>query len=331
MPTSSLTRPRTVATPVETPSPAPDPYGLNAAQERYITAQNAPVEPTSRLKAFGKMAMYGLGQIKPGRDWSDVAAQAGSALGAGISGAIQPKLPGAVQKLYNVQKAEEDLGTAQKLASTAALANYRNESIDIRRDSAEMRREKMAMDQEYREWQKKDKTRLTDNTINRTKFLQDYMKHKQVTTDAQNAFMNAYREKTLLERMRQFNANDEIKRAQLMVSQARQKTYEQSVANGLTTAQAKVVAEAAEGQALLDAADDYDDLLEGLDPKENYDEILQIKRDQRRARREGQAKIAASQAAGEVRGTPAPNTMPMTSAPSAPVRKPKNDPDNLFQ
>lgn len=296
---------------------------MDRARRRYEQVRTAPVEKTGRLKAFGKMAMYALGQIKPGNEWSDVAAQAGAALGGGLAGAIQPKLPGAVRKLYNVQKAEEELGTSQKIASSAALANYRNESIDIRR-------EKMEMDRAYREWQKTDKARLTDNTINRTKFLQEYMRHKQVAHDVQNAFMNEYRERSLAERMRQFNANDEIKRAQLLVNQARQRTYAESVRNGLTTAQAKLAAEAAEGQALLDAADDYDDMLRSLDPVDDYDQILQIKRDQRRARREGQAKIGASRAAGEVRGTQAPNTMPMITAPAPATKKPAKDPEGLF-
>lgn len=327
MPTSQLTRPRTITPPVATEAPLPDPYGVETARANYTSARNAPVEKTGRLKAFGEMAMYALGQTKPGKDWSDVVSQVGQGLGAGVSGAVRPELPGATQKLYNVQKAEDELATAQKIASSASLANYRTDTVDLRRD-------KMEMDQAYRAWQKQDKTRLTDNTINRTKFLQEYMRHKQVATDSQNAFMNSYRERGLQERMRQFNANDEIKRAQLVVNQARQKTYEESVKNGLTVAQAKLASEAAEGQALLDAADDYEDILAGLDPMEDYDQVLQVRRDQRRARREGAAKIAAAQAAGQVRGTnvapdrfPGAQTMPMTTAPAV---KPKRDPLGLF-
>lgn len=324
-PQTSLTRPRVVLPAPSTPTPETDPYGLDLARQNYEAAKNAPVQKTSRLKAFGKMAMYALGQTRPGKDWTDVASQVGQGLGGGISGAVQPALPGAAQKLYNVQQAEEDLTRAEKSAAAGSLRDYRTESLDIRRD-------KMQMDQAYRNWQKQDKSRLTDNTINRTKFLQDYMKHKQVNADTQTAWMNDYRERSLLEKKRQFNANDEIKRAQLQVSQARQKTYEQSVKNGLTVAEAKLASEAAAGQAELDAADDYDDLLAGLDPVDDYDQILQIKRDQRRARREGAAKIEGARAAAQVRGTnvtpdtrPGAQTMPMTT------QKPKNDPLGLFK
>jgi hypothetical protein len=303
--------------PAPAPVPAPEPQdpalaAVNAAQAELDRIKNAPVKKKNRLIAGLQVALSALGQVPPGKDWSDVAMQAGAALGGFGSGVAEPRLPGAIQKRYNVQVAEKNLADAQKGATVLSNVNYKSDSLALRKD-------KLEADQAYREWQKQDKSRLTDNTLNRTKFLQEYMKTKQMDAAAQNAFMNDLRTKTYNQRERQFSAQQHIREANLKIAERRAAAYEEAVKRGGAGESAKIAGDMAEAEALNDAADEYEDQIKTLDPDEDYDQIQRLQSAALTARRQAKVKSARSSAIKANR-TPTPTRS-----------KPKSDPLGLFR
>lgn len=313
--------------PVETPTLAqpeeaddPATAGLKRAAENLRTAQEAPVKKTSRGKAFLQMAVQALAQSRPGKDWTDVAMQAGQALGGGLGGAIEPSAPGAIQKQYNVQKAEGELATQEKLANTMSLTDRRADQTRLSGMSLAQRTKAADMNQKYKEYLMREGKRRNDSIIERQKFLTEHAKDVFADKQTQEAWVREFGERKLSENIRQFNSKDEIARAQLVVNQKRAASYEASVKNGITGKQAELAADAAEGQALLDVADEYDTAIQGLveaDPDGNYDEILALRRAKVSAQKQGRAKLAGAQAGAAARGVAPINqtvTMPTTNA-----------------
>lgn len=104
---------------------------LRNSLDALKATQDAPVQKENRFKAALHVAAAALSQTPGGNTWADVARQVGSAAGGAISGVVQPKLPGAIKKLYNVHQAEEDVVRAEKYANTASNVARRNAQTDL--------------------------------------------------------------------------------------------------------------------------------------------------------------------------------------------------------
>jgi hypothetical protein len=129
----------TPVAPAGSSAPAPQPAGyddpalaeLSRALNQLKATRDAPVEKENRFKAALKMGAYAMGQAPAGGTWADVARQLGAFGGGAVSGAIRPKLPGAIKKMYDVQQREEDVVRAEKYANTASNITRRSNLTDL--------------------------------------------------------------------------------------------------------------------------------------------------------------------------------------------------------
>lgn len=291
-----------------------DPYGIQRAWQAYQAANAAPVKKSSRLKAFGKMMAYALGQTQPGVTWYDVASQVGQGLGGGVAGIIQPKLPGAVSKLYDVQQKEADLERAQKYAQVASLANYRDIGLDLRGEELKLKREVAKINADYKAWAITRGDRTATDRENRTKFAQEYMKNKQASVEAMNAWHQNYAERQLAERIRatdlQHYDREQLRALTLQTLGLKQKRSD-------NTEEANLAGDLAYAEALLNAADEigttYRSFIEGLKAQGeeaseedlSYLRMLQAKQLQLRA--EGRGLKAEAETKMQKRGVAQPS------------------------
>ena len=154
-----------ITVPVGSPAPADDTYDdpalkrLQESLDALYQAETAPVQKQSRLKAALKMGGYALSQVQGGDTWRDVARQVGAFGGGAASGAIQPKLPGAITKTYNVQKREQDVERAEKYANVASNITRRGAMTQQGDARLKIAQDKQVLDQEWRRFQADAKNR----------------------------------------------------------------------------------------------------------------------------------------------------------------------------
>lgn len=274
-----------------TPAPAQpagydDPIIENLRQS-LMTLKNtsdAPVVKENRLKAFLHMAAAGLDRQPAGNTWQDVARQAGSAIGGGLSGVIEPRLPGAIKKMYNVQQQEQDVDRAEKAASTSSMIQRRADMTDLSTKRLGVAQRKAELDVKYKDWLQKhgDQTAATgkrnaDTAENRQRFLQESGWTKILNQEEQNDWRHTDADRKFNENRRQFDANQHIKEQGLKLTERRTTAYEESVRNGANKTQANLAADRAEADALDDQAAEFEGIITTLDPDVDSSEIAKLK------------------------------------------------------
>jgi len=281
---------------------------LRKSLDTLKATNDAPVKKESRLKAALKMAGAALGSVPGGTTWTDVARQAGAAAGGAISGAVQPKLPGAVQKLYDVHKAEDDVTRAEKYANVASNITRRASLTDQGDKRLKLAADKQRLDQEWRSFQVDAKNRGLTLAEKKEKFYEDATKRGLTDRETMDEWRKDIGERKFREDRRQFDAQQHIREKNSELNARRTAAYEKSVENGGSKTEAKAASDAAEAEALSDSADEYEGIIATLDPDLDSSEIAKLKGAAVTARTQAKRLGARAGARGEA--------TPMTTGPN---------------